>query len=267
MDCITPIIPTPTPDANSLFLLLRVHSFELPIDPTWTVSRADSQDGSRTYTFSSAGSSGSDSPILPSFVHLTIPAPSHNVLTEYPCIDELISTLDSILTEYSRPPVSEPEQILSRVSRPLQPHADAKADVAAAGTTAAPHFPKIHGGPLAQDESLRGRLVLMDEASGEVVGELEQRVPIEEDASVGRADEAKDAGPVMLELPGDVYDAYTTGRLDGLKVGTELQDLRAIFVRTIPEEEQDWMTKSASMIRWVVICVRLFMQYAYGTLG
>ena len=78
-------------------------------------------------------------------------------------------------------------------------------------------------------------------------------MPIQEDDSIGRADAAADAGPVMLELPPNVYDAYTSGASSApITVGSELEEARTIFVRTIPPKEQDWITKSASLIRCVV---------------
>ncbi|THH16680.1 hypothetical protein EUX98_g9261 [Antrodiella citrinella] len=107
------------------------------------------------------------------------------------------------------------------------------------------------------DPSLRGRLVLMDESSGEVVGELPERLSFKEDPALisgeKRKQKGEEAGPVVLELPPDMYDAYTSGK--GLPVdviGEDLAETRDVFVRAIPEEEQDWLTTGATVISQVI---------------
>ena len=108
-------------------------------------------------------------------------------------------------------------------------------------------------------EDLRGRLVLMDEMTGEMVGEVPHQLPIHEDPALEGIDKiegAKDvahAAPVVLELPPDVYDAYTGQQPSEAEVAAaaELTEAREIFVRAVPPEQQDWLTKSASLIRCV----------------
>ncbi|CAL1703366.1 unnamed protein product [Somion occarium] len=95
----------------------------------------------------------------------------------------------------------------------------------------------------------------MDEASGEVVAEVPERlgVSIKEDPSVsGASRDGASAGPVVLELPPDVYDVYT-GAKDAKDVREEdLLEAREIFVTAIPPEEQDWITKSANLVSYAI---------------
>lgn len=108
------------------------------------------------------------------------------------------------------------------------------------------------------DPALRGRLVLMDESSGEVVGSLPSQISFKEDPAISAEDKLKhageEAGPVVVELPPSMYDAYTSGEgLDPKVLGEELLETREVFVRAIPQEEQDWMTTSATVVRFVLI--------------
>ncbi|KAH9939583.1 hypothetical protein B0H21DRAFT_756277 [Amylocystis lapponica] len=87
----------------------------------------------------------------------------------------------------------------------------------------------------------------MDEASGEVVAEVPHQAPITEDPALAQQDQKQGAGsldekagPVVLELPPDAYDAHTT-------TGAELLEARQLFVRAVPPEEQDWIMKSAML--------------------
>ena len=111
------------------------------------------------------------------------------------------------------------------------------------------------------DPALRGRLVLMDETSGEIVGELPQKLSVTEDPAVSVQDNEKkdgeELGPVVVELPPDVYDAYTNGTFfEALKkVGDDLADTRDVFVRAIPAEEQNWLTRSATVARSVPLYI------------
>jgi spartin len=83
--------------------------------------------------------------------------------------------------------------------------------------------------PLA--EELRGRLVLINEDTGQVVGELEQSMSAEEDRQVAAGDKDK---PVVLDF-GPMVEGYA-GRM--------------VKVATVPDDEMDdWMLKGAHHIR------------------
>jgi spartin len=79
-----------------------------------------------------------------------------------------------------------------------------------------------------KQEDLRGHLVLVNEDSGEIVGELDNQIVVQEDSSLNEKGREKE--PVVIELP-------------------EEDDARAIFVHAIPPEDADIITKSASLIR------------------
>ena len=84
----------------------------------------------------------------------------------------------------------------------------------------------------AMAEELRGRLMLVNEDDGEVVGELDQSFDVDEDRNLAGEDRNK---PVMLDF-GEVVDGYSP----------------SVKVRTVPQDElDDWMLKGAHNIRWV----------------
>ena len=81
-------------------------------------------------------------------------------------------------------------------------------------------------------EELRGRLMLVNEDDGEVVGELDQSFDMDEDRNLAGEDRNK---PVMLDF-GEIVDGYSP----------------SVKVRTVPQDElDDWMLKGAHNIRWV----------------
>jgi spartin len=87
-----------------------------------------------------------------------------------------------------------------------------------------------------EEEDLRGRFVLMNEESGEIIGALDPSVRVHEDPSLG--EKGREEDPVVVELP---EDADALG---------ELRDLD-VLVRTIPPEDRDWMLKGAVFARHV----------------
>ena len=73
---------------------------------------------------------------------------------------------------------------------------------------------------------------MINEDTGEVIGELDHKVRIREDSSLGY-----DENPVILEIP------------DGAEQDASAMEM---FVRAIPPDQQDWITKSATIIRSVL---------------
>ncbi|KAH9918400.1 uncharacterized protein BXZ73DRAFT_53015 [Epithele typhae] len=237
-----------SPEDRSLILVLRLGALELPIDPARPCNLRIAVDGTRTYAFTAASPTtpgGTPEPSSPSGMTLAVPPPAR----ADPHRAETVEAFDHILAQYAD---------LDWQVDGGAPHAEhpAGSDAAAASASSADAHPPVSvmtGEPA--PESLRGKLVLVDEASGEVVGELPNRVSIKEDPALAHPSQTKGAdgqpAPVMLELPEDVYDAYTG---QGASVvpyaapSTELDEAREIFVRAIPPEDQDWMTKSATLI-------------------
>ncbi|TBU43802.1 hypothetical protein BD309DRAFT_893678 [Dichomitus squalens] len=216
---------------RSLILVLRLGTLELPLDPARAISLHIAADGTRTYTFhSDVGQPG----VPPadkesSFIRLTVPIPSRPDTHRA----ESVEALDHILAQYA----DFDWETEGGPYHDAPPHED--------GTEA----------PNPTQEDLRGKLVLMDEASGEIVGELPNRVNIKEDPALADKEKAtaKDGepAPVMVELPEEMYDAYTghgASVVPYVEPSSELEEAREIFVRAIPPEDQDWMTKSATLI-------------------
>ena len=90
-----------------------------------------------------------------------------------------------------------------------------------------------------EEEDFRGRFVLVDEDSGEIIGALDRSVRVHEDPSLGERGHEDDL--VVVELPEGEGGG---GALD------ELRDIEVI-VRAIPPEERDWMLKGAEFVRCV----------------
>ncbi|KAI0648358.1 hypothetical protein C8Q79DRAFT_571098 [Trametes meyenii] len=208
---------------RSLYLVLHLNALELPLDPTHPISVQVGRDGARTYTFQSI-----ESPVdqASSTIYLTVPIPARPDAHRA----ETVEAFDHILAQYAE--VSG----LSLDPATRSPNSNAQSPTA--------------GQP---DQDLRGRLVLVDEESGEVVGELPNRVHISEDPALAKAEKGKDGepAPVLLELPPDVYDAYTgqgTSVVPYHEPESDLDEAKEIFVRAIPPEDQDWITKSATFV-------------------
>ncbi|GBE82757.1 hypothetical protein SCP_0411420 [Sparassis crispa] len=233
-----------TPPTGLSYLILHLNAFELPIDPSRPIICTLSSTGSRAYTLycltppsDHADLSSSDA------IRLHVPAPS----ADDPRVLEDLNMLDAIFAEYTQFH-TEP-----RAQQQVGHDASAFGTLEGAGSKGT------------ERDDLRGRLVLMDETSGEVVGELLQDLRMTEDAalardgdSTGGSGEKPTAGPVVLELPPEVYDAYvgSTGAQRG--VAGEAVDIgalaaaREIFVRAVLPEDQDWITRSASFISWAI---------------
>ena len=228
---------------RSLILVLRLGALELPLDPARPISLRIARDGTRTYTFRSATADASvqDKPEHavddPTATWLTVPVPSR----PDPHRAETVEALDHILAQYA----DFDWETEGGAHHDAPPHTVEEEVHAPAPRADAP--PK----------ELHGKLVLMDEESGEIVGELPNRVKIKEDPALADVAYGKAKGgepaPVMLELPEDVYDAYTGAGTSVVPYSerSELEEAREIFVRAIPPEDQDWMTKSATLIRCV----------------
>ena len=223
--------PATSAAERNVYLVVRLNDVEFPIDPSRPIARHVTPDGTHVYTFTldgpaaqSLGLKGDSVPVSLSLRGLPDPARK-----------DAIETFDQILGQYAG---------WEGVSSDVQQSAGANVP--------------LDGG---RTEDLRGRLVLMDETTGEMVGEVPNQLPIHEDPaleSIDKAEGAKDvahAAPVVLELPSDVYDAYTGHQPSEAEVlaAAELSEAREIFVCAVPPEQQDWIMKSASLIRCVAI--------------
>jgi spartin len=104
------------------------------------------------------------------------------------------------------------------------------AEITALTDIEAPHMGLGTNGAGPAPEDMRGRLVLINEDSGEVVGELDQRLDVVEDKMIAQGSSDK---PVMLDFGGQV-DGYAP----------------QVVVKTVPEAEMDdWILKGAHYMR------------------
>jgi spartin len=183
----TQSIQTP---AQDVYLVLRLKSFETPIDPSGII-RCSVQNGIRRYSF--LDGSGED-----------VVVGLHEPGAHEPHIQEDLDTFDNILAQYTEFQI--PQSHLATFSGSEKP------------------------------ENLRGHLVLVNEDNGEVVGELDDKLVIQEDPTLNDKND-----PVVIEIP--------EGTQDGA---------RAAFVRAIPPEERDIILKGASLVR----CVHFISEFA-----
>lgn len=217
----------------TLALHLNSHVFKL-IPPT-PVALVILPSGERIYTFEAA--TGEKSTEKPNSVRLTVPPPtegSQHVATD-------IETFDQILTQYTD---FSWTQGSPEVAPPPLPARRGQPDSAVPPNIK----PNVEEHKPVQDPSLRGRLLLMDETNGDVIGELPETLNITEDPSMpGSAGSGADA--VVLEMHPDMFDACTGVRPLGSE-GEELLGTREVFVSVVPPEDQDWMMKGASLVRY-----------------
>jgi len=227
---------------HSMHLVVQLNEHNFPIDPASPVSLVISDDGERTYTIQPTN--GGKQSVRE--VKLIIPCPTED---ESHLIED-IETFDHVLAQYA--------------GFSWRTEDGTPTDPAPSYATA------IKTGTHVSDPSLRGHLVLMDESSGEVIGGVQDKLAglsIKEDPAVSAQDKGlnagQDAGPVVLELPPDIYDAYTGAARVGESEGEEFREAREIFVRSIPVEEQDWMTRSATLISQAGIWFNLPVNYRH----
>lgn len=212
---------------SDVWLVLRLNSFEMAIVPNQPILHKR-----QTHEF-----------IFP-------PA-----FDSYHSESQVVITLPTPSTETERADLEEFEEILGQYAT-LQEVGNLEGDYHCTG-----HVIDMDGGdhrsvmtlpeytPIAptdlQNQDLRGRLVLVDEDSGRVVGTLGDEFNMREDESMrvhGREQE-----PVVVDL-------------DDISSSSKGEGKREIWVHSIPLEQQDWIMKSASAVRRVF--ASLFPSYS-----
>ncbi|OAX35780.1 hypothetical protein K503DRAFT_773116 [Rhizopogon vinicolor AM-OR11-026] len=183
---------------REVYLVIRLNFFECPIDPTRPVYFSfDAQLGRRSYSLSSPDGST---------LGLVLP------LTTEPDLLEDQDTFHGILAQYAE----------------MRDSTTGIQDLNAPAASPAP--PPSQQGLSGGHEAMRGRLILIDENNGEIVGELDNTMNINEDPSLSI--QGRETDPVVIELPED---------------GT-----RMAVALAIPPEDQDWIIKSASFASNVI---------------
>lgn len=213
LECITVQIPEASdPVDRDVYLILRMNSIETPIDPIRVIHRTDGS-GWRTYTFH-----GTESDPTELVVTISPPTPSQST----PALLEDLETFESILAQYADLRGS-PNSV--QVTNPI-------ATPVGGSDIIGPGFPGGHG-------DLRGHLVAINEDTREVVGQFDDtKFKVEEDPILYEMGHENDA--VIIEVSGDPRSI-------------EEQDANALqmFIRAVPPDQQDWITKSATIVRYV----------------
>lgn len=208
LECVTiPIPDASTANDRDVYLVLRLNTSETPIDPARTIQRSDTP-AARVYTFYST-------PTDPNELVLTIPIPAGDLKST---LHEDLNTFEGILEQYATdfhsPTSSSPPQAQTRAV-PNEPPPSYTSD----------------------NTDLRGHLVMINEETGEVVGQVEDRFRIREDPVMYERGHERD--PVMIEVPDEA----------GLRESDA--DAMEAFARIVPPDQRDWITQSASIVRSV----------------
>ncbi|KAJ7575134.1 hypothetical protein C8J56DRAFT_459751 [Mycena floridula] len=186
---------------DQVYLVFRLDDLEIPIDPTRLI-RSHLDHGARLYKFS-------PTEIDPSELTLTITVPED----VQPYLLEDIDSFEGILQQYAR--FEGPTKLGSLLTKSLVP--PTKADLAAPGI---------------KDPELKGKLVLVNQDNGEVVGEFsDQKFQVKEDPNLWS--KGNEDAPVVIEIqeqePGN-------------------ESPREAFARAVPPEQRDWITTGATLV-------------------
>ncbi|KAF7978726.1 hypothetical protein HWV62_45019 [Athelia sp. TMB] len=187
---------------RDVFLVLRIDSLETPLDPLQRI-QCSSRTAQRRYLFVD----GNGEQVI---VQLPEPGPGK----DNDHIREDLETFDSILSQYAE--FKGPDS--SSQSRPPLP---------------------LRASSIVTDNKdgdLRGHVILMDEDSGQVVGELENKFTVEKDPS--HDPNGSEEEPVVIELRNEA--------------GEPEEDPRAVFIRAIPEGHGNYITKGASLVSYAI---------------
>ena len=189
-----------------LYLVARLGVFETPIDPLCTVTRTDGPK-TRTYRFSATQ-------VDPGEFTLTVPGP----FVEGDVHTDQVDALEGILAEY----VAE-----------FRSGGTGAGSVVAVEPLSAGQARAIHGA-VSDNKDLRGHLVMINEDTGEIIGDMEDRFRIQEDAVLSEAGHEND--PVVIHIPDDY---------------TRESDRRALeaFATIIPPDQRNWISTSANVVR------------------
>lgn len=207
-------------EARNIYLILKVGVTEAPIDPTSVVWRTDVA-GQRVYTFSPAQP---DQPEMTLTINVLGYNGNHELLDKLEAFENI---LEQYVAEYHGPQASSPAT------------GNWSGSSAASPTTIAGQSTRVDlkGGP---NKDFRGQLVMVNEDTGEVVGEVEDRFRIREDPVMHQKGHEND--PVIIEVGDEDPAASDANALEA-------------FARTVPPEQRNWITSSANVVRYVICCL------------
>ena len=223
LECVT--VPHPGGSSGTdrdVYLVLRLNNSETPLDPDRIVHRVDNP-ASREYIFYGTANDAEE-------IRLAFPTSG----TTPPGYLEDLETFESIIGQYHGE---------VKTGNLADPFTDNKyASIPRGGgapQTRQPSMGTVNVGGVAKgDADLRGHLVMIDESTGEIVGQVEDRLKIHEDP--------------LLHTRGHENDAVI---IEVAEQSPEEEDANALeaFARYVPPEEQNWVTKGASVVRYVYV--------------
>ncbi|KAJ2931349.1 hypothetical protein H1R20_g5721, partial [Candolleomyces eurysporus] len=212
LECVTITHPGATSAQDrDVYLVLRVNTTETPLDPERIVQRSDTS-GYRTYVFQ-----GTPTDPVELTLSFKLPVPEGS----NPAYLEDLETFEGILTQYHgdiRGAAPAQATSLSSVTPTGKPRSQGHIAI---------------GGDTKNEQDLRGHLVMVDEKSGEVIGQVEDRFRIREDPIMHTRGHEND--PVIIEV------SEETG------AESDAHALEA-FARIVPPDQQNWITKSATVV-------------------
>lgn len=223
LECVT--VPHPgggTGTERDVYLVLRLNATETPLDPDRIVQRIDGPNV-RIYNFYA---SSTDPTEITLTFHLSPSNPPGHI--------EDLDTFEGILSQY---------HVELRGADHVNAHTSPSPLKAAVATTSSSPKGTVEIGKVSKDKDLRGHLVMVDESTGEVVGQVEDRFRITEDPTMHVQGHEND--PVVIEV------SEETG------ADSDAHALEA-FVRIVQPEDQNWVTKGATVVRYVpniMICL------------
>ncbi|KDR81921.1 hypothetical protein GALMADRAFT_135312 [Galerina marginata CBS 339.88] len=181
---------------HNVYLVLRLNAAETPIDPASVVRRSESA-GLRTYSFAGTQT-------YPTDLTLAIKVPRSNSELEN------LNTFENILQQY----VVDYHDTSSTVPP----------TIAGQSTTV-----DIKSG----SKDLRGHLVMVNEDTGEVVGEVEDKFRIKEEPAMHERGHEND--PVIIEVDEDSARRSDANALEA-------------FAILVPPDQRNWITASANIV-------------------
>ncbi|KAJ3539237.1 hypothetical protein NMY22_g4826 [Coprinellus aureogranulatus] len=214
LECVTITHPGATSAQDrDVYLVLRVNTTETPLDPERPVQRLDGP-GSRVYSFLGTPNDPTDLTLT-----LRLPNPQD---PNYPAYLEDLETFEGILRQYHSD------------FRTSEKGSEKGGDPFSEPTSLGKGSNVTIGGQT-HNKDLRGHLVMVDEKSGEVVGEVEDRFRIQEDPAMHARGHEND--PVVIEVS---EDALTGAQSDA--------NALTAFARIVTPDQANWITNTATVV-------------------
>jgi hypothetical protein len=162
---------------------------------------------------------------------LTLPVPTNKD------DDDDVQTFEVLLRQYGCLPMQEVPEVKGQAAVASRSSGDLRSlgiTSATSSTPGGPPLPPRSPVPSVTETKQQGRLVLVDSTSGEVVGEIDQAVNVEEDPAL--SEKGKEQQPVIIDFGDIEYSGVA----------------KTIEVKTVAEEDMDdWMLRGAHYLRWV----------------